>query len=73
MKPYSVLLAYPWDTNGETFTYFEHVESTNPRCAVVAVQKLAASANDGNYEPEDFEPLLCIDGHHSNLIRKELP
>jgi len=69
MKPYSVLLAYPSETfNGQTQTYFKHIESTNSRCAVDAVQKLAAMANHGNYEPEDFEPLLCIEGHHDNLL-----
>lgn len=69
MKPYSVLLAYPPAThNGATQTYFEHIESTNARCAVDAVQKIASRANNGFYEPDEFEPLLCIEGHHDNQL-----
>jgi hypothetical protein len=67
MKPYSVLLAYPPEThNGATQTYFEHVEAIDAQCAVADARKLAAKANDGIYEPYDFEPLLCIEGHHDN-------
>ena len=69
MKLYSVLLAYPPETYDDaTQTYFEHVESTNARCAVDAAQKLATRANGGLYEPEDFEALLCIEGHHDNQL-----
>jgi hypothetical protein len=67
MTRYSVLLAYP----PESFkceTYFEHVEAANPKCAVDAARKLAARFNHGIFEPEDFEPLLCIEGHHDNLL-----
>jgi hypothetical protein len=69
MKRYSILLAYPPETfNGATQTYFEHAEAADPQSAVEAVRAMASAANSGAYKPQDFEPLLCIEGHHDNLL-----
>lgn len=72
MKPYSVLLAYPSQPYSDIETYFAHVNAPDPDRAVVIAQRKAAKNNfrtspEGREEsmhPWEFEPLLCLEGHH---------
>jgi hypothetical protein len=72
-KPYSVLLLYPGyvaATYGESFYAFVEAEG-----AQQAVDKARVEAFAGNpaleAAPEDFRPILVIEGHHTSLIQVE--
>lgn len=70
MKKFSVLLLYP-DYLAENFgqdTYFTHVEAEAPAVAVTTAQREAVHGMvDTCAEVDDFHPLLCIEGHHTDL------
>ena len=72
MNKYSVLLLYP-DYIAEDYgqvTYLAHVEAEDHRIAIIQAQREASLAQGDNEEDvgEDFYPLLCIEGHHDNLV-----
>ncbi len=68
LKPYSVLLLYPDDVNdGGTETYYAFVEAPDPIDAVAVARRKAVAAQEESaecYDPDDFTPLLVIQGHH---------
>jgi hypothetical protein len=67
-KPYSVLLFYPDHVNDDgTETYYAWVEAPDPIAAVAEARRQALAANEWTEEdvdPDDFAPLLVIEGHH---------
>jgi hypothetical protein len=66
-KPYSILLLYPEDVNDSgTETYYTFVEAPDAIEAVAAAKReaVAAQGEDLEYDPDDFAPLLVIQGHH---------
>lgn len=72
-KPYSVLLLYP-DYIADEFgkeTYFAWVEAESPEQAVYAAQRMAwidnTEGEDDLLHPDDFFPLITIQGHHGDL------
>jgi hypothetical protein len=65
LKPYSVLLLYPGHaTDGATQTYYAFVESASPIEAVALAQQQANEWD--HFDPEDFTPLLVIEGRHAS-------
>ncbi len=70
MKPYSVLLAYPYDQyeGEEPDTYFAWVMGRNPAEAIVEARREAVAAQaDGMYLLHEFSVLAVFDGHHELL------
>ena len=72
-KPYSVLLLYP-DYIADEFgkeTYLAWVEAESPEQAVGEAQRMAWIDNnqgeDDCLHPDDFFPLITIQGHHGDL------
>lgn len=67
LKPYSVLLHYPDyldDTGYETFYAF--VTAADSMEAVAVAQRQAAAAQSIEIDdPDDFQPLLVVEGHHN--------
>ena len=65
-RPYSVLLLYPDDVNdGGSETYYAWVKALDPIAAVAEAQRQALATNEWtDREPDDFVPLLVIEGHH---------
>jgi hypothetical protein len=62
-KPYSVLLLYPDYANGSgTETYYAFVEAADPIDAVAVAQRQASGEDE--HAPDDYAPLLVIEGHH---------
>jgi hypothetical protein len=64
--PYSVLLLYPDFANDSgTETYYVFVHATDQIKAVATAQSQAVAAQVYvDIEPDDFAPLLVIEGHH---------
>jgi hypothetical protein len=67
-KPYSVLLLYPDDLNDDgKETYYAWVEASDPVAAVAEARRQALATNEwteDDVDPDDFAPLLVIEGHH---------
>ena len=65
-RPYSVLLLYPdYADDGGSESYYAFVTASDPIEAVALAQQLAVAAQEGiEIEPDDFSPLLVIEGHH---------
>ena len=70
MKTYSVLLLYPdymADDYGQD-TFYTSVQAEIPARAVALCQQEAMASNgDDDNDPEDFYPLLVIEGDHPAL------
>lgn len=66
---YSVLLAYPHDDPGEPIeTFYTFVRAPDACQAVQLARREACAANAGmSYHSCEFEPLLCLEGHHPSL------
>lgn len=70
-KKYSVLLLYP-DYMSDNFgqeTYYAHVEAIDRDMAVHNAQHQAQTCegNESCDNPEDFHPLLVLEGWHHGL------
>ena len=73
MKKYTVLLLCP-DYVADEFgkeTYLAWVEAESPGHAIAQAQKMAwvdnTKGKDDPLVPDDFHPLLVVEGHHSDL------
>jgi hypothetical protein len=66
LKPYSVLLLYPdWANDDGKETFFDWVEASDPTAAIALAQLCALKQNGRDYkDPNEFVPLLVIEGHH---------
>ena len=76
MREYTVLLLYP-DYVADEFgkeTYLSWVEAESPEQAIAKAQKMVWAANtygeDDPLVPDDFHPLLLVEGHHRDLTPK---
>jgi len=65
-QPFSVTLLYP--TEDKTETYSTHVSAYTAEGAIRAAQKRASGANDGDIEPEAFEPVFVCHGLVENVM-----
>lgn len=67
---YSVLLLYPLEMSEGIETFYHHVQAISSLEAIsIAQNAVVAHLHDPEYpeddhEPDEFEPLLCIEGHH---------
>ena len=73
MKEYTVLLLNP-DYIADEFgkeTYLAWATAQNPEQAIAEAQRRTWVANTGGegdiLAPDDFHPLLVVEGHHSDL------
>lgn len=71
---YSVLLLQPdfvADQYGEGTDYL-HVRAGTPAAAIALAQRQAArqaaELHECDDDPHAFLPLLCVEGHHTNLV-----
>jgi len=62
MTKYTVLLLRPDDMLD---TYMTHIHATTPADAQVAAQAELNATEGGN--PEDYDVLMVIEGHHMDL------
>lgn len=65
-RPYSVLLLYPdYANDGGSETYYAWVEAPDAAGAVTVARRQALDAQEGLiFPPDDFTPLLVIEGRH---------
>ena len=64
---YSVLLLYPDQGFSTPETYYTSIEAPSPDDALDEARMQAADDNVG-MAPEDFTPLLVIEGEHDDLM-----
>ena len=63
-----MLLLYPdYANDSGSETYYAFVEAADPIEAVGEAQRRAVAAQEGiDIEPDDFAPLLVMQGHHTS-------
>ena len=65
MAKFSVLLVYPDLLDDAPETYYDFVKAKDALKAIEKAQRHASRDNGANiFLPEDFRPLLVIEGHH---------
>jgi hypothetical protein len=75
LKPYSVLLLYPADI-ADAFgeSYFSHVTAETPWLAIQRAKRDCAKLNEFKpdyVKPADMAAILCIAGHHKDLLERK--
>ena len=69
-KPFTVLLLYPDYLSDGQETYLAHVSTYSVANAVKEAQLIAwkIAWKDSDGKPDDFRPLLCVRGHHFDVL-----
>lgn len=67
LNPYTVLLLYPHHHDDRPETYLGHVKAADPGVAAEHVRQLAAKANDGFIQSDDFYVLAVFPGHINRI------